>query len=201
MRARVKGITRSTASQQTRRMALTSLSARWSAILTEDQRTAWTAYAAATPSTNKLGDSIILTGSQAYMMVNGVRLVGGLAIVDTAPVGGGMAEAPVATATASAGTGMLSVAEPSAGFTKATTGDVMLVYCSRPRPAGRAAKGKTLIYVGKVTGSTGTPPTFPQTFTLPAPLVTGQRVTVQLQHCEPTVKVSPRTTIEVVGGA
>lgn len=56
------------------RATVSQLSQAWSGALTDVQREQWTVYAAGTPVTNKLGDSIILSGQQMYIRCNTARM-------------------------------------------------------------------------------------------------------------------------------
>lgn len=82
-----------TARQQAVRAKLTALTQAWNNVLTETQRQAWRDYAASTPRTDKLGQTITLTGQQWYIASNTPRLqqlTSGLSVagdgrVDAAP--------------------------------------------------------------------------------------------------------------------
>lgn len=65
-RARRKPVNPNTTAQQLTRSALSDAAVAWSA-LTSMQRAAWEAYAAATPTTNRLGQTVHLTGSQQFV--------------------------------------------------------------------------------------------------------------------------------------
>lgn len=65
-RARRMPVNPNTASQQDARNAFASGSAAWRD-LTEAQRDAWDVYAAATPVTNRLGQTVFLTGQQQFV--------------------------------------------------------------------------------------------------------------------------------------
>lgn len=74
-----------TPAQVAARNALTSVVDAWTN-LTEVQRSAWAIYAQNVPVTNKLGDSIQLSGQQHYVRTNTARIRAGLVRVDGAPV-------------------------------------------------------------------------------------------------------------------
>lgn len=74
LRNRVVPVNPNTPRQQAVRSALGALVQAWSSLLTPAQRAGWTAYANATPRTDRLGESLILTGSQAYVACNTPRL-------------------------------------------------------------------------------------------------------------------------------
>jgi len=56
--------------QQAVRSAMSALSKMWGQSLTQPQRDSWTAYAANRPVTNRLGDSITLSGIAMFLRVN-----------------------------------------------------------------------------------------------------------------------------------
>jgi len=65
---------------------LTALSQAWQG-LTDNQRAAWKAWAQANPVINRLGESRVLSGSQAYVQINGVLGAIGSSYVDVPPGG------------------------------------------------------------------------------------------------------------------
>lgn len=68
------------------RTAMSSLAKAWGESLTEQQRTLWRAYGAATTVTNRLGDSIQLSGIAAYQRINLFRTASlGEAPINTPP--------------------------------------------------------------------------------------------------------------------
>jgi len=71
--------------QQAVRNILGQLVSAWSMILTQAQRNAWEVYAAACNFTNKLGQTIQLTGYNHYIRSNVARLNNGMTRVDTGP--------------------------------------------------------------------------------------------------------------------
>lgn len=67
------------------RAGLETLSKRWSSTLTQVQRNAWTALAAANPITDVFGNAHALTGHQIYIRANQLLIRAGLPTIDTAP--------------------------------------------------------------------------------------------------------------------
>jgi len=87
IRARTKPVNPNTAYQQAVRSSLTFLVNRWAQGLSFDQRTAWNLYAASVVMTNKLGESINLSGMNHYVRSNSLlKRSGTLALVDDGPV-------------------------------------------------------------------------------------------------------------------
>jgi hypothetical protein len=81
-------------SQQFARGNLAAAAQAWKA-LTEPQRETWRSYAAATPVTNRLGNTIYLSGSNMFVKTNAFRGILSLTMTPTAPVLPGLAEAPI----------------------------------------------------------------------------------------------------------
>lgn len=94
IRARATPTNPNSTKQQAQRAALGAANAGWAA-LTDAQRTLWNDYAAATSWTDKLGQSITVTGHQAYVRWASVRSRLGESIA-VAPAGGtsGFGEPP-----------------------------------------------------------------------------------------------------------
>ena len=65
---------------------LAAYSQAWQA-LTDAQRASWKAWAAANPVINRLGESRVLSGNQAYVQINGVLGAIGSATVSVPPTG------------------------------------------------------------------------------------------------------------------
>lgn len=74
-----------TVRQQAVRNALGSLVNVWTDVLTQVQRDGWETYAGNVPVTDKLGETINLSGQNWYVGINTARLQAGLPRVDAAP--------------------------------------------------------------------------------------------------------------------
>lgn len=77
-----------TPEQQEVRAVLTDVSRRWGGTLTNDQRSEWEELAARTPTPNRLGEVIYLSGIALYCRVNSLvqyLVPGGPAYIDDAP--------------------------------------------------------------------------------------------------------------------
>jgi hypothetical protein len=73
-RRRAIPVNPNTAAQAAARAALSTLTTEWGTVLTEAQRQAWNEYAQVVPVTNKLGESIKLSGQQMFIRGNQVRV-------------------------------------------------------------------------------------------------------------------------------
>ena len=84
-RARTKPINPNTERQQLVRSAISAMTTRWSQTLTPAQRTAWNLYGASVVMTNKLGESINLSGFNHYIRSNAFRSAYNKTIIDAGP--------------------------------------------------------------------------------------------------------------------
>ena len=85
VRARTKPVNPNSALQQQVRNAMADLTTRWSSVLTAVQRTAWNLYASNTPMTNRLGETVNLTGFNHYIRSNSLLLRCALSLVGAGP--------------------------------------------------------------------------------------------------------------------
>jgi hypothetical protein len=74
-------------SQMRARSQLSFNSKAWSTSLTPTQRESWVSYAASLPSLNRIGESIVLTGQQAYVQANTLLQLSGQSPVVAPPTG------------------------------------------------------------------------------------------------------------------
>lgn len=134
-----------TARQQAVRAAFGGLVQEWTTTLTEAEREAWRVYAANTPVTNLLGQSILLTGQQWFIASNTPRLQlanAGLTVVgdgqqNTAPstYNTGVPAASITTFTVDDTGPQVDIAGDLAGV---ASGDALVqIYISVPVNAGR----------------------------------------------------------------
>lgn len=85
MRIWAKPTNPQTQSQQNQRGILSVLAQAWRG-LTEPQRTSWQGLAAEIPQSNRIGDTITLSGNALYNQLNGILALLGTAANATAPV-------------------------------------------------------------------------------------------------------------------
>jgi len=111
IRARTKPVNPNTARQQEVKAALAFLTDRWAHTLTANQRTAWGLYAASVNMTNKLGETIQLTGFNHYIRSNTIAKMVPYPLVDDGPVIFELpAQDPTFAVTASEATQVLTLA-------------------------------------------------------------------------------------------
>ena len=145
LRNRVKPVNSNTTRQQDVRSALGSLVQGWSSLLTPGQRAAWTAYANATPRKDRLGENLILTGSQAYVACNTPRLqvsasslTTTLARLDDAPVTPTLGE-PITEVSMTLSAGPLLAIDASLQVPSSDAGNVLVFVGTRLMSAGQLA--------------------------------------------------------------
>lgn len=86
MRQRVKPVDPGTTPQMAIRALMNQLQSAWRDELSPSERAGWIAGAQATPFTNKVGQSIIISGANAFIRTNVIALLAGIARIDAAPV-------------------------------------------------------------------------------------------------------------------
>lgn len=119
-----------TTRQQDVRAAFAFATLQWR-LLTDVQRAAWNAYAAATPITNRIGETITLAGNSMYIRQAAFLLGLGQLPLSDAPTEPGLSTLGVAPAiTASEATGV------TMATSSATVGSLALVQYSPPKSAG-----------------------------------------------------------------
>jgi len=161
--------------QQNRRAALSTWSSYWATTLSQAERTGWNNWAAMSPTTNKLGDTIYVTGFNAFVRTNAMLQLIGEAVQEAAPVEYGQAGTPTFTFTAE-DDDALGMSEPSVPFDKDIDKCFIAWFASRPYGVGREAIPTAFQYINRVEGDSVSAPSFPDVQVSPWPLIAGQRV-------------------------
>lgn len=155
-RARTKPINPNTAGQQLVRSAMAALTARWSQVLTAAQRTAWNLYGSNVVMTNRLGESINLSGFNHYIRSNAFLQAYSKAIVDIGPTIFEIpASDPLFTITAAEGAQQITVNFDDTMDWDNEDGGYLIYYQGSPQNAQRNFFGgpwKLLSYTAGVTG-------------------------------------------------
>jgi hypothetical protein len=107
-RVRVAPLNPQSVFQTAVRAALAALSTSWRDALSPQQRTDWETYADTVVSTDSLGQNVKLTGLNAYVAGNSLRLQAGQAVVNNAPnsTGSPVFTLPGATSLSATGGGL-----------------------------------------------------------------------------------------------
>lgn len=200
VRAWANPVSPNTARQQAVKTIMQTLSTRWSNVLTAVQRAQWDAYAAAVLSTNRLGETIQLTGANYYVGNNAVILSAGGPIVDDGP---GILSKPdsdplFAVVVDEAAQEISVTFDPALPWNIIDDG-FMLVQMGTPINLSRNFFKGPYRIAGALDGNTAIPLTSPQVLPAPFPVQVGQKVFAQARVMEPDGRVSAqfRTSIAV----
>lgn len=159
-RARVAPVNPNTAAQVLVRGNLATLSALWASLLDDAQRTAWAAYAAATPLSNAFGDPLVLSGQQMFLKVNALAALTDLGVLDDAPTTPGLADLGGVTLTVTASSGNVRVDVTGDPQWIADDDGRLVVFQGPPqKPTINFFKGP-FRFAFHAAGNTTTPPTF-----------------------------------------
>jgi len=176
VRSRTVPVNPNTARQQLVRAALSTYTTRWAQTLTAGQRTAWNLYGSSVVMTNKLGESINLSGYNHYIRTNSILALGGVAAIDDGPTVFELPEAdPTFAVAISEATQLITVTfDDTADWDDETTGH-MFIFQGQPQNAQRNFFGGPWRYVGQIPGEAGVPLASPQTKACSFAATEGQR--------------------------
>jgi len=182
------------------RNAVRGLAIHWQITLTQNQRDAWDTYGANVSWTNRLGQTITLSGLNHYIRSNTPRLaIGGLARFDDAPIIFDLAVAEQAlSAVGSAATQDLTVdGDPLADWI-ADPGAAQFYYMGLPQNSSRKYfsgpwRYGTVACIG--------PPPFPVTLPAPWPIADGQRIWLRSRVQRSDGRLSEFAQINFLGAA
>ena len=179
VRSRTKPINPNSAGQQVVRSAVSFLADRWSQTLTSAQRAAWDLYGASVAMTNKLGESVYLSGFNHYIRSNAILKRSGRTVVDAGPT---VFELPAIDPTfsmAAAQTDNMGTFTYDDTMDWANENDGWLhMFMGQPQnPQRNFFDGPWKLYAA-VAGSLGSPPSSPGSTSAPFAMSTGQRVWV-----------------------
>lgn len=153
VRARTKPVNPNTLRQQQVRSAVSMLTERWGDTLTNVQRIAWNLYASNVAMTNKLGESIKLSGFNHYIRSNATHARLAQAIVDDGPVVFEVPEGdPQFAITASEATQQITVAFDDTLPWSTEDGAVLQLYQGQPQNGQRNFFAGPWRYMGGVAG-------------------------------------------------
>lgn len=171
--------------------ALTSIIAGLWAGLTVAQRAAWNLYANGVTVTNRLGESMKLSGFNQFCRSNAARLYAGLLAVSDGPITmnlGEQSDSMVATVTAAANA--VSVAFDNTEAWANEDGGAMLLYVGEPKNGNVEFFNGPWRYAGKIEGDADTAPSSPAAITAPFEIGVGQKVFVQGRVCRADGRLS-----------
>lgn len=162
VRSRTKPVNPSTARQQAVRAVMAELTTRWAQTLTAANRTAWNLYASNVAMTNKLGESIFLTGMNHFIRSNAWLARLGGTVIDAGPVIFELpAKDPAFSIVASEATQQITWTYDDTMDWANETESWLLLSQGQPQNGHRNFFGGPWRYVSQVAGVTGAPPASP----------------------------------------
>lgn len=190
IRNRAIPVNPTSASQVLVRGALATLVARWTSVLTPAQRTAWETWAANTPQTDALGNPINITGQNAYVMMNTLRIQTGIAVIDVAPIVFANAVlTPPGIVSATGSTDVLSISFTNTDLWATAVGGRLMVFIGRPQNPSKVFFGGPYRYAGAINGAV-VPPTSPLPITSPFDFTASQRIHVRFRAINADGRIS-----------
>lgn len=180
--------------QQAVRVQMGVLAPAWAG-MTAAQRAAWNEYGANVAMTNKLGQSVYLTGQQHFVRSNVPRLQAGVAMILAAPVIFDLGTFTPPTIASASDTPELTIGYTNTDDWAIAVGGYMLVYQGAPQGAGRSFFRGPFRYAGKEAGAV-VPPTSPFDATPQFTMTAGQLQWVQVRF----IQTDGRLSLPVVLG-
>lgn len=198
IRARTTPINPNTYRQANRRELVGLYSQKWADDLTDAQRASWAVYAAGTTWTNKLGQTVQLTGFNHFMRTACCRALAGGSFLEDPPSTPGLAnQDPTLEFTADPGTQNLSVTfNNGLGWAIAVAG-YMMISVSRPRSVSRTFVGEPYRFADAIAGAVS-PPSSPATVGSPWLMSSGQGIRIMARILTPLGKVSEKFYADAV---
>ncbi len=197
-RARTKPINQRSQRQVDQRTILSHIGRAWWDTLTIAERTAWNTYAEMTTWTNRLGQTISISGMAAFVRTNSYLLRDGVALRTAAPSIGGHAGAVNFTYTADVTAQEIKVATIAAPWDEDTDLDFGFFYMGLPSSPGREAVPKTFRFLDTIEGDSTLPPTFPVSLACPWTIANDQIISVGCVHVDPDGRASARQLVQMV---
>lgn len=147
---------------------MTLLVDKWISVLTALQRTGWKTYGDNVAMTNKVGDTIFLTGQQHYIRSNSPRLQAGLSRIDDAPVifDLGNYTQPTMSLTGGASGDILVAFTEGDQWVSADNAGMIVGFSRQQNPTINYFMGP-FQFADSIDGDSATPPTTPETITSP----------------------------------
>lgn len=175
-RNRTKPVNPNSPRQQKVRNIMGAIVSAWSQIVTTLQRSAWEVYAQNINFTNALGQTIQLTGYNHYIRSNMARINNNMGRIDAAPT---ILLLPPTDALfaceASEGTQLVTVTFDDTADWPSEDSAAMLINQGVPQNSATAFYGNHFRTIGKLSGSSASPLTSPQTVALDFPAAANQK--------------------------
>jgi hypothetical protein len=152
----------------------------WSNTLTTDQRDAWSLYGSNTAMTNRLGETIYLSGQQHFIRANTPRMQAGINILAAAPTNFDLGTFTTPTISSADDSEAVQVAYNNGDAWANDTGGYLLLFGGKPQNASVNFFKGPWRYMGKESGA-AVPPTSPVEGTSGYALTAGQRLWVMVR--------------------
>lgn len=175
IRERVTPTDPSTPLQVAVRNAMAALTVRWNETLTALQRTAWETYASNVEMTNRIGDTVFLTGQQQYLRSNIPRHQIEVSLVDDAPTVFDLGAFTIPTYGATAPLALAVIFDDSDAWANEDD-SYLIAYSSLQQSPTINYFAGPYRFTGSIDGNATTPPTSPAIMSSPTPLTAGNRV-------------------------
>ncbi len=202
VRARTKPVNPNTALQVAVRAALAELTVRWASILTAGQRTAWNLYGASVVMSNRLGESVNLSGFNHYIRSNSFRTRYAIAPVDDGPVIFELPDQdPAFSITASEATQVITLAFDDVLPWASEDNAFLVVYQGQPQTAQRNFFAGPWRNAGIIFGDLAIPITTPQDVPVSFAIAEGQRLWTYARISRADGRLSEPFRDDVVVGA
>jgi len=176
VRARTKPTNPNTARQVAIRASMSEMTTYWSQTLTAVQRTAWNLYGSNVAMTNRLGETVKLSGFNHFLRSNIMRNRVGLGVVADGPV---IFELPAAdpgfSITASEATQQITCTYDAGMDWADENGGWLILHQGSPQNGQRNFFAGPWRYCGIVEGVNGAPPAGPYVATVSYAIAEGQR--------------------------
>jgi len=163
--------------QQAIKNIMGSVVASWFNDLSLAQRQAWSVYAAAIPRTNKLGQTITLTGFNHYVRTNISRVSNGFTRILDGPVNLTLPPTDgIFDVAWSEGSQEVSVTFDTNADWVTQDSAFMSIHQGAPQNSAIQFFGNHFRRIGNILGDSGSPPTSPQTIAVDFPIAQTQKV-------------------------
>ena len=184
VRQKVSPVQPQTARQTLVRERLTTLSKRFSTILTAAQILSWNAFAKVNPVVDIFGNAMTLSGIAMYTRLNGIILNAGSALIDTPPADLEVGGLLTLTVTATAGPSVVSIAYTG---TPLAAGTKLYIWASGGLNAGRHFFKPNLRFLGVSAAAQASPFVATSLYTDKfGDLIAGTAVGFLVGVCDPT---------------
>ena len=184
--------------QSTVRGFLAACVATWTTILTVTQRAEWETWAMNTPQTGPLGETIIISGQNAFVKMNTFRMQMGLSVGLSAPIVFANAVlTPTTIISATASTDVLSIGFNNADLWATASSGRLAVYTGRPQNASKMFFAGPYRLAGFINGAV-TPPTSPLPITAAFPFAVGQRIHCRFRAMNGDARISTSWRLSII---